>query len=636
MKYEQLSHNIIKNIGGKENINDLTHCATRLRFKLKDESKANTEALKNNPEIVAVVQSGGQYQVVIGNHVSDVYEDISTLYKLNTQQSNDESPKEKMNLFDRFIDVVSGVFTPVLGILTSTALLKGINILLVAFGILETTSGTYQILNIIGDCLFYFFPIFLGYTAAKKFNSNVFIGMAIGACLVYPTVAEMMNGEVLYTLFKGSIIESPVHVTFLKIPVILMNYPSSVIPIIIATYVASKVEPIFKRIIPSVLRNFFVPSLTLLIVVPVTFIVIGPIATWSGQLIGLATESLFNFSPVIAGALLGGFAQVFTIFGLQWGLMPITFNNLAILGHDYIVPALAISIFAQTGAVLGIMLKTKDKKLKNLSYPAFISGLFGVTEPAIYGVTLPKKKPFILGCIGGAIGGGVAGLMGTKAYALMVGLFVFPSTIGPNGLDQGFYGMLLGALVGFVAAFVLVYFNFKDDQETENEKEDVSSAKNNLEENLLIKDSVVSPIKGTVIPLKATNDEAFASGALGKGVAIEPSEGKVFAPIDGVLTNVFPTGHAIGLTNENGVEILIHIGIDTVRLQGEFFTQIKKQGEQVKKGDLLVTFDIEKIKAAGYELTTFITVTNTDKFLDVIETEETSVEISDSLLTVLA
>lgn len=632
MKYEKLAKDIIQNVGGKDNVNSLTHCITRLRFKLKDESKANTEVLKNMDGIVTVIKSGGQYQVVIGNHVPEVYADVAAIGGFQAAAETTET-NEKKSVLNRFIDTITGVFTPTLGVLAATGMIKGFNALFLALGWLTSTSGTYQILNAIGDCLFYFFPIFLGYTSAKKFNANIFIGMAIGATLVYPSFSSLTaSGKPLYTLFSGTLIESPVYLTFLGIPVILMSYASSVIPIIVSTYVGSKIEAGFKKIIPSVVRTFLVPFFTLLVIVPLSLIVIGPISTWAGQLLGAVTVFLYNLSPIVAGFLLGGFWQVFVIFGLHWGLVPVAINNLTVLKYDPVLATVMGASFAQTGVVLAILLKTKNVKLKSLSVPAFISGIFGVTEPAIYGITLPRKKPFILSCIGAAIGGAIIGAMGSKGYMIGgLGIFAIPSYIGPNGMDMGFYGMIIGMAASFVLGFLLMLFSgFKDDEvKTENKEGGTKT------EALVKQETVVSPLKGNVIALCDVTDEAFSTGAMGKGIAVEPAEGKVYSPVDGVLTNVFPSGHAIGITSDNGVEVLIHVGKDTVKLKGKYFNPVKKQGEHVKKGDLLLEFDMDAIREAGFVLTTPVIVTNSGSYLDVIETEKKSIGFKEDLLTVV-
>lgn len=635
MKYEKLAKDIIKNVGGKGNVNSLTHCITRLRFKLKDESKANTEVLKNMEGVVTVIKSGGQYQVVIGNHVPDVYSDVVEMGGFG-ESSNEEESNEKTNPFNKFIDIISGVFAPTLGVLAATGMIKGFNALFISLGLFSDTSGTYQILNAIGDSLFYFFPIFLGFTAAKKFKLNQFIGMAIGAALVYPALSGLTVGDPLFTLFQGTIIESPVYITFLGIPVILMNYSSSVIPIILATYVASKVEKGFKRIIPDVVKNFLVPFGTLLIVVPLTFIVIGPIATWTGQILGAITVGMYNLSPIVTGVFIGAFWQVFVIFGLHWGLVPVAINNITVLGSDPILGMMFATSFAQIGVVLAILIKTKNKKLKSLCVPAFISGIFGVTEPAIYGVTLPKKKPFILSCIAAAVGGGILGAMGSKVYMVGgFGIFNIPSFINKEiGIDRGLYGALIAMVVAFILGFVLlILFGGSKDGEGEAKKNE-SDIRNTVKEKDLIKQEIlISPLKGEIKALSEVEDEAFSKGILGKGIAINPTEGKVVAPADGVLTTLFPTGHALGITTDNGAEVLIHIGMDTVKLDGKYFTPRAKQGDKIKKGDVLLEFDIDAIKNEGYSLITPVIVTNTDSYLDIIETDKNIVNYRDNLLT---
>ncbi|MCM8711903.1 beta-glucoside-specific PTS transporter subunit IIABC [Clostridium sp. SYSU_GA19001] len=631
MKYEKLAKDIIKNVGGKENVNSLTHCITRLRFKLKDESKANTEVLKKMEGVVTVVKSGGQYQVVIGNHVPDVYADVVAVGGFNAEGADSQDANEKKGLLNSFIDIISGVFSPTLGVLSATGMIKGFNALFVALGLYTATSGTYQVLNAIGDCLFYFFPIFLGFTAAKKFNVNQFTGMALGAVLVYPALANLTAGKPLYTAFAGTFFESPVYLTFLGIPVILMNYSSSVIPIILTVYVASKIEKFFKKVIPDVVKTFLVPFCTLLVTAPLAFIVIGPVATWAGKAIGSATLALFNFTPVIAGIIVAGLWQVLVIFGLHWGLIPIVINNLTVFHYDPILPAAFAPSFAQTGVVLAILLKTKDTKLKSLSIPAFISGIFGVTEPAIYGVTLPRKKPFIISCIAAAIGGGIISLFGSKLWMLGgLGIFGIPSYIGPQGIDRGFYGIIIGIAVAFVLGLLLMLFSGFKDEENNEETKDANKG-----EALVKQETVVSPLKGEVIPLSEIKDEAFSKGALGKGVAVEPAEGKIVSPVDGTLTTLFPTNHALGITSDKGTEILIHIGMDTVQLEGRHFHAKAKQGDTIKKGQVLLEFDIEAIKKEGYSVTTPVVITNSDNYLDIIETDKKNVNFKDDLLTVM-
>ena len=619
MKYEKLAKDIIENVGGKGNINSLTHCVTRLRFKLKDENKANTDVLKSMDGVVTVVKSGGQYQVVIGNHVPDVYADVVKVAGLATESS--EESEEKMKPFDRFIDIISGVFQPVLGVLCATGMIKGLNAILIATGLLAETDSTYIILNSIGDCLFNFFPIFLGFTAAKKFKLNQFTGMAIGAAMVYPSITALAGTTV----------------TFLGIPVVMpsSSYQSTVIPIILAIFLASKVEKLFKKIVPDVIKTFIVPFLTLLLVVPVTFMAIGPVATIASNWLGDITLAVYNFSPILAGLFIGGFWQVFVMFGLHWGLVPLAMNNLAVLGYDPILAASIAVCFAQTGVVMAIAAKTKNKKLKSLCIPSIISGFFGVTEPAIYGITLPRKKPFILSCIGGAVTGGILGIFGSKIFMVGgMGIFAIPTFIGPSGIDKSFLGIIVASIAGLIVGFLLMYFTKLSPEDMTDGK--VEKVENKDNKDALVKQEViVSPIKGDVLPLSEVKDEVFSQGLLGKGVAIEPKEGKVVAPVDGTLTTLFPTHHALGITSDNGAEILIHVGMDTVQLEGKCFTPKVKQGERVKAGQVLLEFDIKGIKEAGYPVTTPVIVSNSDNYLDIIGTDKKDINREEDLLTVM-
>ncbi len=631
MKYEQLAKDIIANVGGKENVISVVHCITRLRFKLKDEGKANTDALKNMEGVITVMKSGGQYQVVIGNHVPDVYKEVLEVGGFQGQAPVDADENQEKS---SFIDIIAAIFTPILGVLAATGMIKGFNALFTSLGWLDTASGTYQILNAIGDSLFYFFPIFLGYTAIKKFGGSPFIGMAIGASLVYPTLSGLTAGEPLYTLFPGTLFESPVFITFLGIPVILMTYASSVIPIILAAYFGSIVEKWLRKVIPSVVKTFLVPFFTLLIVVPITFIVIGPIATWLGNIIGQVTMFIYNLSPVIAGLFIGGIWQVLVIFGLHWGLVPILINNLTQFGADPVLALMFAASFGQIGAVLGVWIKTKQQKLKTLSIPAFISGVFGVTEPAIYGITLPLKRPFIISCIAGAIGGAIMALTNSQLYMFGgLGIFGIPSYISPTeGITLGLWGAVIGMIVAFILGFVLTYlFGLPKEQDTNETTE--SKAEETLKTNQADQgknEEIESPLNGEVIELSKISDEAFASGALGQGVAIEPSEGKLVAPASGVVSALFPTKHAIGITTDQGAKILIHIGMDTVQLKGKYFTAHTSQDARVEKGQLLIEFDIEQIKAAGLPVTTPIVLTNHEEY-NIETTKEKQIKIGERL-----
>ncbi|TQW16116.1 PTS system beta-glucoside-specific EIIBCA component [Lactobacillus gasseri] len=542
--YDALAKTIIKDVGGKDNVISVVHCTTRLRFKLKDEKKANDDALKDTDGVVTVVKAGGQYQVVIGNEVADVYEAVLKEggFSGGGQVADDDLDDSNMSLMDKAIDLISGIFTPILGPMAAAGMIKGLTAMCASFGWLAKTSGTYEVLYAIGDGFFYFLPLILAITSAKKFKVDRFTAITIGAAMCYPAMVAMNSSKkVLFDLFNGTFLHSQVHATFLGIPIISMNYTSTVIPIILAVWFASVVEKWCKKWIPTVVKTFLVPFVTLLIVVPLTFLIIGPLATWIGNALAAITSAVYNFSPVLAGILLGGFWQVFVIFGVHWGFVAVMMSNIAALGYD---PILGLSLgasFAQIGVVLAILLQTKDQKLKGIALSAFLSGIFGVTEPAIYGVTLPRKKPFVLSCIAAGIGGGLIGFFGTKMYMMGgMGVFVIPAAIGPKtGVDMSVYGLMIAMAVSFVLGFILQMVlgkksvdqaydekQAKTVQEVANQADTIAKAAPSLAStsDLNVSTELVSPLAGELLPLSEVKDEVFSSGAMGEGVAVEPSE----------------------------------------------------------------------------------------------------------------
>ncbi|MCI6465205.1 MAG: beta-glucoside-specific PTS transporter subunit IIABC [Faecalicatena sp.] len=653
-KYENLAKEIVKNVGGKENVISLTHCITRLRFKLKDEGKANDDVLKNMDGVVTVMKSGGQYQVVIGNHVPDVYGDVMPLLGLEEASHDQEKEKPSGNLFNRFIDVISGIFQPILGIMAACGMVKGLNALFVAMNLYSDTCGGYLVLNAIGDGLFNFLPLFLGYTAAKKFHLKPMLGLVIGAIMCYPTIqasALSSGGDVLYTLFTGTMFESNVYTDFFGIPLIAMNYTGTVIPVIFVVYFASKCEKFFNKYIPDLVKFFFVPMLTLLAAIPVGLLLIGPLATFASTLIAEGVMTVRNFSPMLAGAIVGLTWQILVIFGLHWGFIPVYINNIMTNGFDNVMMPFFACTFATSAVVLAIFFKTKDKQMKEMALPNCISGIFGVTEPAIYGILLPLKKPFIISCIAGGIGGGFYGAFNFRKFMMGgMGIFEFPSMIEPDGSMGNLIVAVSGAVITMVIAFVATMVLYKEDQvdtavlecgkakadtdfDVENSAVEIKTGEK--KDDLLKRVEVASPMKGKVLKLEAVQDAAFSSGVLGKGAAILPEEGNVFAPADGVVSTLFPTLHALGLETEDGVEILIHIGLDTVQLEGEGFEAMVKQGDHVKKGQLLVKFDREFIMNKGFCMETPVIITNTDDFLDVIESGKEQVDPLEKLLEIL-
>lgn len=650
--YDALAKTIIKDVGGKDNVISVVHCTTRLRFKLKDEKKANDDALKDTDGVVTVVKAGGQYQVVIGNEVADVYEAVLKEggFSGGGQVADDDLDDSNMSLMDKAIDLISGIFTPILGPMAAAGMIKGLTAMCASFGWLAKTSGTYEVLYAIGNGFFYFLPLILAITSAKKFKVDRFTAITIGAAMCYPAMVAMNSSKkVLFDLFNGTFLHSQVHATFLGIPIISMNYTSTVIPIILAVWFASVVEKWCKEWIPTVVKTFLVPFVTLLIVVPLTFLIIGPLATWIGNALAAITSAVYNFSPVLAGILLGGFWQVFVIFGVHWGFVAVMMSNIAALGYD---PILGLSLgasFAQIGVVLAILLQTKDQKLKGIALPAFLSEIFGVTEPAIYGVTLPRKKPFVLSCIAAGIGGGLIGFFGTKMYMMGgMGVFVISAAIGPKtGVDMSVYGLMIAMAVSFVLGFILQMVlgkksvdqaydekQAKTVQEVANQADTIAKAAPSLAStsDLNVSTELVSPLAGELLPLSEVKDEVFSSGAMGEGVAVEPSEGVLHAPADGKVVMTFPTGHAIGMKTSDGAEILMHIGMDTVNLQGHGFETLVAKGDEVKAGDELVKFDIDAIHAKGYVVTTPIVVTNSKDYEKITVVSQGKVKVGQEIL----
>lgn len=619
-KYEKLAKEILENVGGKENINSLTHCITRLRFRLKDESKANDEALKNNPGVVTVMKSAGQYQVVIGNHVPAVFEDVCSIAGISNDAPAAEAEAPK-GVLDTLIDIISGCFQPILGPLCAAGIIKGLNALLVfLLGAGFSTSGTYLVLNAIGDSIFNFLPIILGYTAAKKFNVNVVVGMIIGASLCYPSIqtdALSAAGKAIGTLpMIGAY-----YTKFLGIPFISGNYTSTVVPVICIVALAAQIQKIAKKYVPEMLQNFFVPFFVLIISLPIGLLVIGPVVGLLTQVLSNFFAALYKLSPVVTALVVGAFWQCLVIFGLHWALVPMAMVNLGNLGFDTILPGMTGTTFAATGIMIATYLKTKNPNKKALAIPATISAFCGVTEPAIYGFLLPEKTPFVFSCIGGAVGGAIMGALNAKMYVMGgLGIFSVVSFISPKGEASGLVAALICGAVSMLVGFLLAFFFGKKE-----DKKVVEEVKANEE-------TILAPIEGTIKPIEDSSDAAFASGALGKGVVIIPSVGKVYAPVSGTVTVLFPSLHAIGITSDSGVELLIHIGINTVQLEGKGYTAHIKQGDHVDCGQLLVEFDMDYISKEGYSLETPVLVTNYNDLKEIKITDKTNSSLKEELM----
>lgn len=606
--YRITARELVKELGGDSNIMNVTHCATRLRFILKDESIVDSGKVTKIPGVITTVQAGGQYQVVIGNHVKDAYGFVMELITVDETQAS--ASGNKVGLFSRLVDVISSIFAPFLYTLAACGILQGILGIFVALGAIDTTGGTYQILNFVSWTAFTFLPVLIAITASKKFGVNTYAAVVIACALVCPDYINMVNaGDPVY---------------FLGIRVQLLSYTSSVIPIILAIWIASYVQKFFDKYLPIVVRNLFSPMFTITIMVPLTLLAFGPIGNTVGGAIGGAYNYLYGLSPIVAGIIVGGLWEVLVIFGVHWGITPVTVGNYSALGYDTFTGLQASAVFAQAGAALGVFLKTKDKDMKGVSLSAAVTGLFGITEPAIYGVNLRLKKPMICGCVAGAIAGAVGGAFNAVSWGYnMPGIATIPAYFKAGHMSQ-FLGFLLSIAIAFVLGIIFTWIvGFEEKVETaevtaaapETEK---PAAEEVIEENAVKEDTakevknsfeIACPVKGKVIPVSEVKDEVFASKAMGDGVGIIAADGNVYAPFDGTAAVVFPTGHAVGLSAD-GVEMLIHIGINTVELDGKGFEPKVQQGDAVKKGDLLVSFDKAFIEEKGYDSTVVFIVTD--------------------------
>ncbi|MEK4055995.1 beta-glucoside-specific PTS transporter subunit IIABC [Paenibacillus sp. FSL F4-0087] len=629
MDKQQLSKDILKLVGGEENIDQVTHCMTRLRFNLNDNKKADKATLKNTPGVMGVMENGGQFQVIIGNDVPVVYNALVG----NMSKSPDAKPaassgtSKKKNPLSAVFDFISGVFTPILPAITGAGMLKGIVALLLTFGWIDATSSTYIILSAIGDGAFYFLPIILGISTARKLGSNMYIGAAIGASVMHPTITALLApGE---------------NVSFIGLPVVAATYASSVIPILIAIWLASYVEKAIDKVTHASLKLIVVPTVTLLIIVPVMMIAVGPLGVIIGNGLTDGINWLFNNAGLFAGLLVGGAFSLLIITGMHYALVPIMIGSIATLGYDYLIPLMMMANFAQAGSALGVSLKSKNKQIKSLSASTGVTALMGITEPAMYGVNMRFKKPFVAALIGAAISGAFVSFFQTKAYVIggLAGLSGIPMIIGPT-----FVYALIGIIVAVVVSAILTYIlGFEDVPEAVPAAEPTTpaattsvSAVTAVEETKALDQDVFSPITGEVKSLSEVPDPAFSEEIMGKGFAIQPSEGRVVSPINGTVFSLSKSGHAIGLVSDDGAEMLIHIGIDTVKLKGQFFSPKVQAGAKVAVGDVLMEFDREEIEKAGYTTITPVIITNMHQYNSIESAGRTTIKEKDLLFTAKA
>ena len=611
MDYQAIAKEILKDVGGKDNIVDVTHCYTRLRFVLKDTKQANKEALLQTEGVISVVESGGQYQVVLGNKVAHVYNALEPL--LAQQLTTKTSTKEKNSLGNRILNTVAAIFTPVVPAIAASGMLKGI----LAIAVMVANNfyqvdlkplNTYIILSAASDALFYFMPVILGYSAAKVFKTNEYIAMVIGATLCYPTIVSLMTEESAVTLFG-------LHVT-------KANYVSTVIPIILAIFILAYVQRFLEKVIPEVLKIIMVPTLSLLLMIPATLLLFGPIGIYLGDGVNWLYYYIMNLSPILLGGFIGGIWCVLVIFGAHRGLVPIGINDVARTGRQNLLAFAGAANFSQAGAAFGVFVRTKNKDLTAVAASATVTALFGITEPAIYGANLRLKKPMIYAVASGAAGGALMGWGGSYGTAFAnQGLLTIP--VYAEAGTKAFICYLLGCGIAFFGAFLLtIFLGFNDLPLDESRQEPgLKTEAGTVKE----KQRIQAPVQGQLVSLDQINDEVFASQQMGKTLAIYPTEEQIVSPGNGQVTALYPTHHAIGLKLDNGAEILLHIGINTVELKGRGFETFVKVGERVRLGQKLLSFDKQIIQAAGYDPTVLVIVTNTAEMAVIETTKQTEI-----------
>ncbi|QQF63036.1 PTS glucose transporter subunit IIA [Bacillus mojavensis] len=591
MDYDKLSRDILQLAGGEENVQRVIHCMTRLRFNLYDNSKADRSQLEQLPGVMGTNISGEQFQIIIGNDVPKVYQAIVRHSNLSDEKSAGSSSQKK-NVLSAVFDVISGVFTPILPAIAGAGMIKGLVALAVTFGWMAEKSQVHVILSAVGDGAFYFLPLLLAMSAARKFGSNPYVAAAIAAAILHPNLTALLS--------------SGKSISFIGLPVTAATYSSTVIPILLAIWIASYVEKWIDRITHSSLKLIVVPTLTLLIVVPLTLITVGPLGAILGEYLSVGVNYLFDHAGLVAMILLAGTFSLIIMTGMHYALVPIMINNIAQNGHDYLLPAMFLANMGQAGASFAVFLRSRNKKFKSLALTTSVTALMGITEPAMYGVNMRLKKPFAAALLGGAAGGAFYGVTGVASYIVggNAGLPIIPVFIGPT-----FIYAIIGLVIAFVAGTAAAYLIGFEDVPSESDQQ--PSVTNGHQDSGEI---IHSPIKGEVKALSEVNDGVFSAGIMGKGFAIEPEEGEVVSPVYGSVTTIFKTKHAIGITSDQGAEILIHIGLDTVKLEGQWFTAHVKEGDKVAPGDPLVSFNLEQIIAAGYDVITPVIITNTDRY----------------------
>lgn len=605
-KHTELASTIIDLVGGKKNITAAWHCVTRLRFNVVDDSKIRIDDIKNTKGVMGAQFSGDQFQVIIGNDVSKVFDEVENQLGVLPNEAN-EGKGKKGNLINTLMDTISGIFTPALPALVGTGLLKGVLALCTAFNWLQIESTGYQLLNIVADCAFYFLPFILAVASARKFKTNEYLALAIAGALLYPTMtsgaAALMAGETVTQLSLFGVL-----------PIPYLTYSSSVIPIILATYLLKYVYNFVKKWMPATLTTMFTPMLTLLFVIPVTLIVLGPIGTYIGGALAGVINWLFNTAGFIGGAIIGAFYPLLVMTGMHWALSPIMIDTFGKLGFDNtLMPAMLAATFAMAGATFGVFFKTKSADMKQLSLSSGISAILGITEPAMYGVVLKLKRPLYAAIISGGIVGIFFNLFDVKTYGMaMPGLIALPGYVDASN-SRNIVITIIGSLAAFLIAAVLTWvLGFTEETESEEQPKSGKSIESGNQLN------ISSPVTGDIVPIETVSDVTFSEQIMGYTIAINPKSSKIKSPVEGEVVMIAETKHAIGLKSTDGLEILLHLGIDTVELHGDGFVPQVKVGDHVSVGDYLMNMDITSIKEAGYDPIVLTIVTNSNDYLKVL------------------
>lgn len=632
MSHKELAAKILKLVGGRSNVDTVVHCYTRLRFNLIDDGRANMAEIKQLDGVVGVQRQSGQFQVVIGNSVGNVYKELTELPEFSEAGAASQSAasKQKINIVSSLMETIAGIFSPIIPAIAGAGMLKGILGLITTLKWAEASSDSMRILALIADCFFYFLPFFLAVSAARKFKTSEYLALALAGGLMYPTIIDAAK-----TIAAGKEVAP---LSFLGMPIGFVNYSSTVIPIIIAVWLMSYVYRFLERYIPSAVKTIFAPALVLIIMIPIELIAIGPAGSYLGTGLAEGVQWLFERAGFVAGFAFAGARPLITMVGMHYGLMPISLQNLAQFGYDYLLPLSFVANMGQAAAAFAVFLKTKNKTFKVVAASTSLTALLGITEPAMYGVNLKLKKPFIAALIGAGSGGAFLTIFNVKAYGFVLpGITALPVFVGPE-----FIYLVIGALLTVVITIVLTFiFGFEDVPENAKETGTPTSVQSADVPVISVpkgqKIEIASPLNGRLLSLTDVPDEAFSTEAMGKGVAVEPVDGRVYAPFEGTVETVFRTKHVIALKSLEGVEILIHVGIDTVKLQGKHFNVLVQEGQKVAAGELLLEFDLQEIRKAGYETITPVIVTNSMDYTHVVVAEPagSQVSIEKQLLTVI-